>query len=191
MRKRKKKRLIPKRPLTKREKWINRLALTISLTFGFIAMLSCAEIVEMDNNLSGVTFFFLFFAVGLILAVLAGTLIEKRLPDYLKSDEKTYSVVQGSILTFSLILPALANYYNRTFPLTQPEYKTYQIIEKSKSNYKSCTYTYYLYVAINNDKERLYTNEETWNNVNEYGYVKLGITTGGLGFKYISEIRAN
>lgn len=186
-------RLIPKKPLTKREKWINRLAQTISLIFGIIAMLSCVEIGEMDNNLSGVTFFFLFFAVGLIIAILAGRLIEKKLPDYLKSDKKTYSVVRSNILTFSLILTALANYYNRTFPLTKPEYKTYQIIEKSKSSNRSgsSTYTYYLYVDINNDKERLYTNEETWNNVNEYGHVRLGITTGGLGFKYISEIRAN
>ncbi len=192
MRKRRRRRLIPKKPLTKRERRINGLAQAISLIFGIIAMLSCVEIGEMDNNLSGVTFFFLFFAVGLIITILAGRLIEKKLPDYLKSDKKTYTVVQSNILIFSLILTALANYYNRTFPLTKPEYKTYQILEKSKSrNRSSSTYTYYLYVDINDDKERLYTNKETWNKVSEYGQVKLGITTGGLGFKYVSEIWAN
>ena len=190
MRKRKKKRLIPKTPLTKREKWINRLALTISLTFVFIAMLSCVEIVKMDNNLSGVTFFFLFFAIGLIIAVSAGTLIEKRLPEYLKNDEKTYSVVRGSILAFSIVLPALANFYNRTYPLSKTNYETLRIIEKDK-HYHRGGYDYWIYVDIDNEKERLSTDEETFNTLNEYGYVKLGIATGGLGFKYISEIRAN
>ena len=190
MKKRKKKRQIPKKPLTKREKFINRIALCISLLFWFIGMLGCVEISEMDNNLSGVTFFFLFFAIGLLIAVFVGTLIEKRLPDYLKNDEKTYSVVRGSIFTLTFLLPGIANYYNRTYPLSKVNYETFKVVEKTKSNYRSSSYTYYLYVDINNEKERLLTKEEIWNSVNEYGYVKLGIATGGLGFKYVSEIRA-
>ena len=137
MKKQKRKRVIHKKPLTKREKWINRLAQTISLTLGIIAMFSCVEIGEMDNNLSGVTFFFLFFTAGLTITILVGRLIKKKLPDYLKSDKNTYSIVQGNIITFSFILTALANYCNRTFPLTKPEFKTYQILEKSKSKSRS------------------------------------------------------
>lgn len=190
MKRRKKKIQIHKNPPTKREKWIIRLALFISFIFIFIGMLSCAEINEMDNNLVGVSFFFLFFAIGLLIGYILNILIEKKLPEYL-INSASYKTIEGSFFAFALILPALANYYNRTYPLSKPEYRSYKVVEKSKSNYKSSTYTYWLYVDIDNDKERLLTNEETWDKVRESSYVKLGIATGGLGFPFVAEIHPN
>ena len=109
----------------------------LCLLFAFICMLSCIEYKEIDNNLNGVTFFILFFVLGLVISIyIIKKKIKRVLPDYILKSGKTFSAVQGSLLGIAILLPSLANYYNRHSSIGEAYNIKYKAVEKTDHYYR-------------------------------------------------------
>ena len=86
-----------KRQFTTKEKWTVRIIEGLCLLFGFLGMLSCIEISEIDNNFRGTTLFILFAIVGLIFAFTTKFYLEKLFPLISLKERQNNSLVAGGL----------------------------------------------------------------------------------------------
>ena len=160
----------------------------LSFIFGLTGMISCIEIDQMNQNISGTKLFIIFALIGFLLAYCSLKLLEKVNIEFYRELNKRSSIIVGGFLGgFILTTPALANYYNRTAdnPIYSCDY--YTLNEKGINDRKGHS-TYFLHFDINGSDEEITTNESVYNYLNKGEKVKLCIAKGRLGFEYIESL---
>jgi hypothetical protein len=187
-----KKRLIktPENQLTTSELWMVRIVEILFFLLSLLAMFSCIEISEIDSNLHGTILYLIFAPVGVGFGYGIKRWADKSFPfiQLALKQRKTISLVGcGLFIAPMFLLPALANYYNRTNPLTERDCERYKVIRKEKSTHKGTTY--FLYVDMNGCEEQLLPTRNIWKKTRKHGEIELCISTGGLGFPFVQEMK--
>jgi hypothetical protein len=180
----------PENQLTTRELWMVRIVEGLFFLLSLLAMFSCIEINEIDSNLHGTILCLIFAPIGVGFGYGIKVWADKRFPfiQLALKQRKTISLVGcGLFIAPMFLLPALANYYNRTNPLTERVCERYKVIRKGKSTHKGTTY--FLYVNMNGSEEQLLPVRDIWKKTRENGEIELCTSTGGLGFPFVQEMR--
>ncbi|KAA5541276.1 hypothetical protein [Adhaeribacter rhizoryzae] len=140
-------------------------------------------VVSFDNILQGTKFFILFALAGLIISMILVWLLFAILPN-LKNYERTSKYISTSLIFIglTLLVPEIAAFINDRFSLTA-ECSDYKIQRKSLGGNRSKTY--WIYVNINGQEERIELYKTKWEQYNENEPITLCMAVGFLGFEVI------
>ncbi len=158
----------------------------LCLFIGFFSFWGITQFRHFDNTRNGVSFFFLFAFLGLLLCIPLYILMYRTVPDLKegKSVGKQWiSNLFGLGIGFFFLTPALASYVNRTYLVAPPNCGAYKVISKESSSGRH--QEYYAFVLIDKEEERLTVFKPFWETLNEGQNITLCLQKGVLGYEYI------
>ncbi|MFC4233059.1 hypothetical protein ACFOW1_14250 [Parasediminibacterium paludis] len=151
----------------------------ISSFFGFLFF------DDIDNTVDGIRFFFRFAIGGFFLATPLYVLMNWIVPELRsgkKIDKTRKSQLFGLFIGFAILTPAIAIHINRTHLDENSNIRKYLILTKSRGSRNRGNY---IFVKINNEKERIVVSEEYWKSVQKGDSILLNIQKGYFGYDNI------
>lgn len=197
MKRKQPKRQLQKGDFTKKQIQIGNIITNISYILGIISLTIlyyCFVSPEYDNILEFTLIFWIFGLIGATCFILFYYKIIKPKVSYLRYLNRKGQNVVGAVIFAFVILPFSIFYLNNN--LADPKNVveiittviTKQKVSRSRTNYYSSAYNYYLNVDYKGNKKRILIDKSLWNNIELKSKVTLHIQTGFLGFDYINSV---
>jgi hypothetical protein len=155
--------------------------------FFLSAIFLVSEIREIDNTFHGTKLFWIAGGLGVLLAIILTAIIRKTNPSVYFEGNRRFTVHFSIFLGFFLLIPALANFINRTYSNDRETCSEYRVSRKDTGGARNKGY--YLFIDIDGQNaERFEVTLDIFDNTPSGGTILLYTRNGSFGFRFVTGV---
>jgi len=159
-----------------------------------IAVLSLMPVLTIiDHTIRGMQLTWLGVLIGLVIALCTTLILKNKFPEAYFDQRRTWNMHVCVFVTFLTLVPSVANYINHyaaNTEITPQVYKIDEVTEAVSYNNGNSYKVYFLFIYMNNKRERFEIYKNLFDKLTNGGQVKLYVQHGALGYDYVKKFEA-
>ncbi|GGG13481.1 hypothetical protein GCM10011344_12690 [Dokdonia pacifica] len=142
------------------------------------------RIIPLDNTIGGLELFFISSGLGFVLGLLIAFVIRIIRPSVFDSNRRRMGVIGTYSLGLALLFASLASFINEKKASDTITKKDVEIVSKSSNTRKKDSY--YIFILIEGEEERLELKKSAWDALNEGDMLTLELKNGYFNYPFIT-----
>jgi hypothetical protein len=152
--------------------------------FGLGLLILLFRIVPLDNTIGGLQLFFISAGLGFGLGVAIAFMLKSVRPSAFHDSSRRMGIIFGYALGLALLFASLASIINEEKASDVIVKKEVQIVSKSSNTRK--VNSYYIFILIDGDQERIELKKKAWDALLEGDMITLELKNGYFNYPFIT-----
>lgn len=142
------------------------------------------RIIPLDNTIRGLELFFISAGLGFVLGLLIAFAIRYIRPSVFDDNRRRMGIVACYSLGLALLFASLASFINEKKASDTISQMEVEIVSKSSNTRKKNSY--YIFILIEGEEERLELNKDVWDTLYEGDMLTLDLKNGYFNYPFIT-----
>jgi hypothetical protein len=167
------------------------LVARIISVIGALSLMPVLNII--DHTIRGMQLTWLCVLIGVVIALCTTLILKNKIPEAYFNQRRTWNLHVCFFVAFMTLAPSIANYinhYGANAEITPQLYKVDEVSEGISYNHGDSHKVYFLFIYMNNKRERFEIYKNLFDKLTNGGQVKLYVQHGALGYDFVKKFEA-
>ena len=146
-----------------------------------------------DRTIRGMQLTWICVLIGFVIALCISFILKKSKPEAYFNQRRTWNLHVCFFVGFMALVPSVANYinhYGASTEITPQVYKVDEVTKAESYNHGNSRTVYFLFIYMNNKRERFEIYKNLFDKLTNGGQVKLYVQHGALGYDFVKKFEA-